>query len=431
MTRFNPQWHTLGAGWGLELTELQAFQQTASPQTSPQISGLDIKCATSKGANMTRRFGKVRQLASGKWQASYTDPNGLRVFAPQTYNRESDAETWLATVRADLARGTWRPAETGGQLLRDYAGTWLTQREDLRPRTVALYAGLLKRHVLPRLGDKALREITPAVVRSWFSALGTTTGQTARAQSYRLLRTILNQAVRDGEITANPCQIRGAGTPKHPERVPPTFAQIQAVAVAMPARYRALVLVAAFGGLRRGELCALTRADIELPADPGGLVTVGVCKALSRVGGRWLIGAPKTEAGIRKVVLPAFLTPVMVEHMGRHVGDSPTALVFGTASGLPLAGSNLCATLARAQNRAGVEPFPFHSLRHAAATTALQAGATVKDTMARIGHASPRAALIYQHSAASRSELIARALDEAIAEAESGNVVPLRKRATG
>lgn len=213
--------------------------------------------------------------------------------------------------------------------------------------------------------------------------------------------------------------------------MPPTFAQIHATAAKMPARYQALVLVAAFGGLRRGELCALTRADIELPTDADGLVVISVSKALSRVGGRWLIGAPKTAAGVRKVALPSLLTPVLIEHLAQHVGQEPTALVFGTASGLPLAGSNLSATLARAQNRAKIAPFPFHALRHAAATTALQAGATVKDTMARIGHASPRAALIYQHSAASRDELIARALDEAMSAAAAGNVIPLRRQASG
>ena len=55
----------------------------------------------------------------------------------------------------------------------------------------------------------------------------------------------------------------------------------------------------------------------------------------------------------------------------------------------------------------------FHDLRHAAATLAVQTGATLKDTMARLGHASPRAALIYQHAASDRDHAIARALDAA------------------
>ena len=55
----------------------------------------------------------------------------------------------------------------------------------------------------------------------------------------------------------------------------------------------------------------------------------------------------------------------------------------------------------------------FHDLRHAAATLAAQSGATLKDTMARLGHSTPRAALIYQHAASDRDEAIAKALEQA------------------
>jgi len=48
--------------------------------------------------------------------------------------------------------------------------------------------------------------------------------------------------------------------------------------------------------------------------------------------------------------------------------------------------------------------------------------------MARLGHASPRAALIYQHTARDRDEAIARALDEAATDARSGKVIPLRRK---
>ncbi len=67
-----------------------------------------------------------------------------------------------------------------------------------------------------------------------------------------------DQAVRDGELEANPCQIRRAGTVATPERPAPTLAQIHALAGKVPARYQAMVLVAAHGGLRFGDLTALT-----------------------------------------------------------------------------------------------------------------------------------------------------------------------------
>jgi hypothetical protein len=90
-----------------------------------------------------------------------------------TFPTEADADTWLATQRTDLVRGTWKARDTGAPPLRDYATSWLAGRTDLKPRTTAPYLSLLDNHILPTLGDARLRELTPAVVRDWHTALGT------------------------------------------------------------------------------------------------------------------------------------------------------------------------------------------------------------------------------------------------------------------
>lgn len=376
---------------------------------------------------MARRFGRLEQLPSGNWRASYMH-DGQRRFAPHTFPDVDSADDWLTTQRADIVRGTLRADDTGRTLLRDYALGWLRQRTpDLKPRTVALYAGLLDRHILPPLGDYPLRDVTPAVVRQWHADVADSTGPTARAQSYRLLRTVLGQAVRDGEMAANPCQLRGAGTVRHTERQPPSLPQVHALADAMPARYRALVLVAAYGGLRFGELTALTRADVTLPdVDSDALPTVRVTRALHRLKGEWVVGTPKTAAGTRTVALPAFLGPVLAAHMADYCKPGPAALLFGTRSGKPLSSANYGKTFRRVRDDLRLPEVHFHDLRHAAATESVRAGASLKDTMSRLGHASPRAALLYQHAAADRDAAIARALGEAAAAAQAGNVIPLR-----
>jgi integrase len=270
---------------------------------------------------------------------------------------------------------------------------------------------LLDRHILPTLGDHRLRDLSQAVVRDWHTKLGQTTGPTARAQAYRLLRTICNQAIRDQELATNPCQIRKAGTVTAPERPAPTLIQIHALADEVPARYQAMILVAAYGGLRFGELTALTRADVTIPED--GLPSVAVRRAMHRINGKWITGTPKGDAGRRTVALPSFLAPILTDHLETYVGAKTADLVFATRSGQPLARSNWTATFGRARKQVHLENVHFHDLRHAAATLAVQTGATLKDTMARLGHASPRAALIYQHAASDRDHAIAHALDAA------------------
>lgn len=363
------------------------------------------------GLAMPRRFGKIEKLPSGNFRASFMAPDRSRMFAPVTFSSEADAETWLSAQRTDVVRGTWRGEERGRRLFRDYAWGWLRERTDLKPRTTALYSGLLERHIEPEFGDLRLRDITPAEVRHWYGELAGSTGPTARAQSYRLLHGILGQAVRDTELEVNPCQIRKGGTVSNPERQAPSLAQVHALADSVPKRYRAMVLVAAYGGLRLGELTALSRADLTIPESE--LPRVRVRRAMHRLKGRWLTGTPKSAAGARSVALPEFLGPVLADHLAAFVPDRPDALVFGTKSGRPLSGANFGKTWRRVRETKGQPDVHFHDLRHAAATLAVQSGATLKDTMARLGHSTPRAALIYQHTAADRDEAIAQALGAA------------------
>jgi integrase len=184
------------------------------------------------------------------------------------------------------------------------------------------------------------------------------------------------------------------------------------------------VLSAAYSGLRFGELTALTRADVQLTRE---LPTFRVVKGIRRVQRRWLVSDPKTEAGFRTVALPAFLGPVLTQHMEEYVLPGDAALVFATQSGRPLARSNWTATFARATSKIGLQGTHFHDTRHAASTAAVQAGATLKDTMGRLGQSSTRAAMIYQHTAPDRDQGIARALDVAAADARLGKTIPLRR----
>jgi len=84
------------------------------------------------------------------------------------------------------------------------------------------------------------------------------------AKCYRLRRTILGTAVEEGVIVANPCSIRGAGVESTEERTLPSLAEVYGLADTIRPQLRAFVLLAAFGGLRRGELLALARGDLDL-----------------------------------------------------------------------------------------------------------------------------------------------------------------------
>ena len=168
------------------------------------------------------------------------------------------------------------------------------------------------------------------------------------------------------------------------------------------------VLVAGLGGLRRGELFALRRGDVDLAA--AGVVAVRR-KRLRLASGEILEGAPKSRAGRRLVALPAPVTAELDRHLRRVTERGEDAFVFTSATGVPIEASNSRDRIwLPATQRAGLAGLRFHDLRHAAGTLAAQAGATTKELMARLGHASPQAAMVYQHASLARDVVIAQRL---------------------
>ena len=358
-------------------------------------------------------FGTVDRLPSGRYRARYVGPDGRRrskVFGTV----KADAWAWLATQQADLVRKAWRAPEAGRRTVGAYAVDYL-RRDDLRESTRALYDGLWRLHLADHWESMPVGDVTPAKVRTWHTGAARSTGPTALAQAYRLLRSILGVAVADEVIAANPCRLRNAGTPKaaRPSRAL-TAAEARLLADQLAAdrrteRYRTLVLVLAFGGLRFGEATALRRQDVS--AD-GARLTVS--RSVRYVDGRWLIGDPKTDAGRRTVSLPASVAAALVDHLDRFVPEGPDALVFGTSAGSFLHSANFGVVFRRAVERAGLPPVRPHELRHTGATLAAATGATTKELMRRLGHSSSAAALMYQHAADERDSEIARALDTMI-----------------
>jgi integrase len=300
-----------------------------------------------------RRFGNIRRLPSGRYQASYLGPNGQRRNAPDTFERKSDAERALVMLEAQLSAGQWTDPDRGKVKLAEYAETWIAQRPGLRPRSADNYRWLLKKHITPHLGGVPVGKLSTPMIREWRTALldqGVSVSTTAKA--YRLLRAVLMTAVdEDNILLSNPCRIRGAGDEQAPERSVLTAAQVFELAERVgrrpfgnvrqipggryrlrfrrdgqmrtapevyssraeavqalwkmagdghadchhDARYRALVLLATFASLRWGEVIALRRCDLDLERR-----TVRVRAAyVERSTGEMLLGPPKSRAGRR------------------------------------------------------------------------------------------------------------------------------------
>lgn len=359
-------------------------------------------------------WGSTRKLPSGRWQARYRVDNTWRA-APATYRTKRDAEAFLAATRADLERGTWLPPEQGRIPLRQYADKWLEQkRATLRPRSQEQYEANLRLHIKPKLGDKDLSKITPSMVREWHAELlaGEKPGAPTVAKCYRLLHAILATAVEDEMIPKNPCLLRGASTDRPAERPVATIAQVFAIADAIGPSLRVLVLFATFTGLRFGELRALKASRVDLLHK--SVQVVEQYQELS--SGQLVLGPPKTDAGRRTVAIPDILISFLEEHIATYSGEGADGLVFCGTQHQPLHRKTFYRNWNKATAVAGLPGFHFHDLRHTGNTLAAATGASTKELMSRMGHASPRAALIYQHATKDRDAAIAAALSKLISE---------------
>ncbi|GAA5161686.1 site-specific integrase [Amycolatopsis dongchuanensis] len=370
--------------------------------------------ASSKGR---RRFGKVRKLPSGRWQASFIAPNGKRQYAPNTFRTKTDADRWLVGVEADISRGAWLDDKLGRETFGNYADAYLRDNPDVGDRWEETCRRNMRLHMTELL-DLPLIAITPPVVRSWYGkALAGTGGKTSIAQSYRFLRAVMNQAKRDGAIQVNPCQIPGAGSDKAKERGIATPGQVAELVEAITPRYRAAVLLAAWCGLRRGEVCGLRTEDVDLIA---GVITVRKNRVELLESPKKYDKDPKTDAGRREIAFPPHLKPYLVEHMTKWAGAER---FFVGRDGQPMRGNAVYQAFVRARKRVGVD-VSFHDLRHTGQTLAASTGATLADLKKRLGHSSAAAALRYLHAVEGRDKELAGELSKL---AERGDAIKLPK----
>ncbi|MET7697567.1 tyrosine-type recombinase/integrase [Streptomyces sp. NPDC005485] len=383
--------------------------------------------ANNKGRR--RRFGAIRRLASGRYQARYPGPDGVMRPAPETFATTTEADDWLAEKQTEIRRGEWRDPEAGSVNFRVYAAKWVEER-DLEVLSVDLYHYLLDNHLLPTFGESDLDEITAPSVREWRAErLRTTGAKTATAKAYRLLKGIMETAVDDDLIKRNPCRIKGAGKEKAAERRIATVAQVDALADNIGPRWRLMVYLGAYGPLRPEELAGLRRRDVDVQA-----LKITVRRAEpERTNGRRAPGDTKSEAGTRTVHLSEFLRPELRIHMELYAGKGPNGLVFLGEKGAPFRRSSFGRKWRKARTAVGApEGFRFYDLRHTGHTLSTRSGATLKDTMVRAGQSSEKAALIYQHSDDDRQQEVAAGLDatvrkarqEAAAVPEEGTVDP-------
>lgn len=370
--------------------------------------------------------GTIERRGSRRYRARYPDPRGtltesgrrVQIAAPRSFETRADAEAWLRAEWQLIQYGDWTPpaeraarAAAATVTLGEYWPRFM-QRRGYRPSSAATNQSVFRNRLEVTFGDVALADVTPAMVRDWWAKVRAEHPDTGKRNhdAAVLLKALFNDAVRDGLVSVNPVDIE-TRRPRSAEKPIPTREQLAAIVDGMPDHLKAPTLVMAWCALRIGEAAALQRGDVERVTTGGqARVYLHVRRTGQRVGGQWVEGPPKTEAGARRVPVPPAIVGELDRHMRRFTAPGKASILFPNAHGGHLVRQRYGAVLARRAEAAGCPGVTPHSLRHAAATHWAIAGANVAELQSLMGHETPDMALHYTHVAAGRLEELSDAI---------------------
>lgn len=338
-----------------------------------------------------------RRLPSGKWQGIARLPD--RTWRTKAFPTKTMASTWAGQIEADAIRGTLVDPRKGSITCQQWWDAWspTTQWE---PRTSETYASIWKRHVEPTFGSTRLDALTSLGVQRWVHALDVDRSPELVTKAYEVLRALVQAAIRDGLLPRDPIgRTRLPTVVRRPARFLTREEHSSLIAVpGLREVYADVIYIAAFTGLRWGEIAGLHAGNVDVKAGQ-----VHVTDVMAEHKGRTYIKLyPKTDASRRTVPITAGVVAVIER---RLAGLGRSDLVFLSPRGKPMGNTNFNTygwrkALGPEDKRTLADPQPrFHDLRHTCASWLVQGGMPLYDVQAWLGHESPATTQRYAHLA--------------------------------
>jgi integrase len=263
----------------------------------------------------------------------------------------------------------------------------------LKFATREIYSLLLRKHLIPQFGGHRLCDVSRVEVQQYLlNKLKQGFAWETTNHLRHLMSKVMGTAVNWEYISNNP--VRGTKMPERTLKRPHRFLsveEVQRLIASCKEPTRTIVILATMTGLRIGEVLALRWGRI----DPrrGTLLVAETCY-------KGHFGTPKTRASKREVPLAPVIMRELKERYVRSTDHSPSALVFATREGGPLAADNLRKkSLRTACKRAGLQPINWHALRHTHGTLLHAQGTPLKVAQAQLGHSHMATTLeVYTHT---------------------------------
>ncbi|WP_033820901.1 tyrosine-type recombinase/integrase [Kitasatospora sp. MBT63] len=399
--------------------------------------------------------GTITRRKDGRYaDAAYVyKPDGTRARKWVYGKTRAEVANKLTEMQEKTRQGI--PAVTSNMPLDKYLDYWLgtVAPERYKPSTMSSYEPITRVYIVPALGRKPLNRLTPADVRRFLSdfrsgclcclrrvdhnravdkreccAVGKCCKRQPSARTvqyaHAVLRSSLQNAVREELLARNVARLVERPSVPHKEVQPLNAAEVRLLLRAgRDHRLYPLWLLLVSTGLRRGEVLALTWADIDLDARQ-----LRVRRNLQRVKGTLVFGTPKTARSLRTIALPASCVAQLRRRREDQLQEraeaglewqpldiQPDGLVFTTLTGTALDPRNLNRSLAALCASAGIRRIRVHDLRHTCASLMLAEGVGVRTIMETLGHSTITMTLdTYAHVMQSTLREAADRMDDAL-----------------
>jgi integrase len=323
---------------------------------------------------------------NGRWTGLYRGQDGKQRSAG-TYDTKKAAIAHAAAKEAGIPAPVEVPREVRAGTVREYAETWV-ETHGIQAPTRQGYRGMLRKHVLPVIGDRALSRVTPEHMRGLFRSLEAKGMSGASlVKVHTICRAMFRTALEDARITTNPMAgIKTRGEVNRAMRIL-SPEQYTALIKATPGQYKLLVRTAVSTGCRLGELMEMRPEDIR----GNTLVVSRTVQVMNRP--RVYLVKQGTKNGKSRTVR---ITPEQAQEL--REAAQPGQLLFTRPGGRYLPQNDNDGWWKRATKAAGIEGVRFHDLRHTAISWWVHAGMPIENARDRAGHSSLAITSRYVHS---------------------------------
>lgn len=318
-----------------------------------------------------------------KWYANfyYTDWLGEKKHkCKRGFSTRREAQEY---ERNFLDKGAKDPTILFSSLVDNYLAEMETR---LKPTTLKSKDYLIRLKLIPYFGKMRICDIDPITVHRWQNELmnyrdknGDVYSQTYLKTINNQLSAILNYAVKYYKLQSNPCKATGSiGKGRAEEMNIWTQEQFEHFIQFEPkTHYRVAFNILFYGGLRMGEMLALTPDDILDDS------SINITKNYAIIDGEEFFLTPKTEKGIRNVTIPQSLHDEIAAYVDGLYIEKDERIFYFQKSGLT-------SEFKRITLKAELPPIRVHDLRHSHVSMLINMGIGIKEIADRLGHESPQ-----------------------------------------